>query len=105
MPQFQTKDGETVSFESRRDPVTPTARVVWSWLVRRRFPILLALANSLVIGSSTAGVALTLVLTYVALVLGYRLAKRTVGEAAYWSSKMGAIDTYRTRTHRMQNPN
>jgi hypothetical protein len=103
MPQFHTKDGELVHFESRQDPIVPFARVVWSWLVARRFPLLLALANSVVIGSSTGGVLITLVATYALLMLGYRFAKHAVGEAAYWSRKMGAIDVYRTRAQRMQN--
>jgi hypothetical protein len=103
MPQFETRDGDLVSFESRRDPITPTAKVVWSWLVRRRFPILLALANSVLLGSSALGVAITLVVTYVAVVLAYRAAKGAVGEAAFWSRKMGAIDVYRVRAQRMQN--
>lgn len=102
MPQFQTRDGELVSFESRHDPVTPFARVIWCWLVRHRFPILLAVVNSIVIGSSTGGVVVTLVATYLAAVLGYRAAKRAVSEAAFWSRKMSAIDSYRTRAQRMQ---
>lgn len=103
MPQFHTKDGELVSFESRRDPVEPVARIVWRWLVARRFPLLLALVNSLLIGSTTGGVLVTLVATYVVLLLGYRFAKHAVGEAAFWSRKMGAIDVYRVRAQRMEN--
>lgn len=100
MPQFMTKDGQVVEFESQRDPAVPLVRVLLSWLVARRLPILLAVGNSLLIGSSTVGVLVTLVLTCVLVWVGYRSARVAVGEAAYWSTKMGQVDRYRTQNRR-----
>jgi len=104
MPYFKTRDGEVVQFESRRDPIEPMANKFGAWLAAKWLPAAILVVNLILISSSQWGIAITSIVLFVLVRLGYRAARAAVAEAADWSAHLGKIDRYRAQSAKYQRP-
>ena len=104
MPYFNTKDGEIVHFESNRDPIEPAANKLGAWLSTKWVPMAILLVNLILISSSRWGFAVTSIVLFILVRLGYRAARAAVAEAADWSVHLSRIDKYRAQGAKYQRP-